>query len=209
MFDTEACSLGGLMKKNRILSFHFFENIYRTPEFVFLTGVMICGILAGSFTGLHITDASGQYIAKLTDYVLKTEGPDASWIKILWNLGGDFLYVGVLLLFSCVWRNAYLAGLQIAGKGFMLSFTICAFLSCYPDGQSVLFSFFYTALPSVFLLPAILHLGTIGLLASAKGQGNRKRQILNYRKEILLSLAFILLSNGIRSLCIYGANFIK
>jgi hypothetical protein len=195
------------MKKNKFLSFYAWRNIYKTPEFVFLTGVMICGILAGSFTGLHITDASGQYIVKLSDYVLKTENSDPLWMQILWNLGRDFLYVAVLLLFSGVWRNAYLTGLQIAGKGFMLSFTICAFLSCRP--KSILFSFFYTALPSVFLLPAILHLGAIGLLASAGVQGNRKRQILNYRKEILASLVFVLIANGIRSICIYGANFIQ
>ncbi len=191
------------MKKNKVLSFYLFSTLYRTPEFIFLTGIMICGILAGSFTGLHITDSSGQYIAKLSEYVYAAAGKEASLMQILWNAGGDFLYIGFLLIFSCFWRNAYLTGLQIAGKGFMLSFTICALVG-YQGGRSILFSVFYAALPGVFLLPAILHLGAIGLIASAKGKGGRMRQLSCYRKEILISLLFICLANGIKGMCIYG-----
>ena len=196
------------MKKNKVLSFYLFSALYRTPEFVFLTGVMICGILAGSFTGLHITDSSGQYIAKLSEYVYATANREASLTQILWNAGGDFLYIGILMLFSCCWRNAYLTGLQIAGKGFMLSFAICALIS-YPGGRSILFSVFYAALPGVFLLPAILHLGAIGLIASAKGKVGRMRQLSGYKKEILISLLFVLLANALKGMCIYGTVLLK
>lgn len=193
------------MKKNKVLSLYQFGSLYKTPEFIFLTGVIICGILAGSFTAMHITDSSGQYIDKLSDYILATAGREASIHQILWNLFCDFAYLGVLLLCAAVISNAYLTGILTAGKGFMLAFSICALL-VRKGSEGLVFSLFYAALPGILILPAILHLAAIGLITAGKGRGNRVRKMSSYKREILISVFLVLVANIVRGCCIYFMN---
>ena len=190
------------MKKNKVLSFYPFSSLYKTPQFIFLIGVIICGILAGSFTGLHITDSSRQYIQKLSEYVFLEASKKVSLQKIIWNIGCDFIYITVLFLFSAIWRNAYLTGLLVAAKGFILSFTICAWIG-YAGNHNFIFSLFYAGLPAVFILPAILHLAAIGLIAANYGKGSRLNQITSYKKEILFSFFLIILGNFIKICSLY------
>ena len=51
------------MKRQRVLSFFSLRQLWETPHFVFLTVMLLCGALAGSFTGLR----SGQYEGALLE----------------------------------------------------------------------------------------------------------------------------------------------
>ena len=66
------------MKRQRVLSFFSLRQLWETPHFVFLTVMLLCGALAGSFTGLR----SGQYEGALLEQLagqMTAQLQDTSW----------------------------------------------------------------------------------------------------------------------------------
>lgn len=136
------------MKKQHILG--FFDSLVRTPVFLFLCAMFLCGALAGGLTGLHASE--GDHAVELTALLseLPAQALKSMFCGILW----------VVLPLVCAMlrpQPLFLSGL-VAARGFVLALTIAVGIG---QEQSMLLSLCAAGLPAVFSVSALLAACTI------------------------------------------------
>lgn len=131
------------MKKQHILG--FFDSLVRTPAFLFLCAMFLCGSLAGGLTGLHAS--AGDCAVALT--TLLSELPSQALKSVLCSV----LWLALPLVCMRL-RPAmlFLSGL-VAARGFVLALTVAIGIG---QQESILLSLCAAGLPAVFQVSALL-----------------------------------------------------
>ncbi|MBS5151405.1 MAG: hypothetical protein KHY76_10530 [Butyricicoccus pullicaecorum] len=173
------------MKRQRVLSFFSLRQLWETPHFVFLTVMLLCGALAGSFTGLR----SGQYEGALLEQLagqMTAPIQDTSWRFIVRALLGAVTWQAVAILFGRLRASSLLISGLCAARGFLAAFSAAAFLAAF-SWRGLVLSLLTGGVSAVITIPCLLITSTACFLA---GQ-DRKRpkdywyMLLRYRAAIL------------------------
>lgn len=149
--------------KQGALSFSDLRRVRDSPAFVFSFAFLLCGLLAGSFTGMHIPQNSGAYMNSLAD--LLTQSPSAlSWKGALSCIASIVAWpLAAVILGSGPGRGLSIAML-IAVRGFLLSFTVAAMV--HQSGlHGIYLSVATTGVTSLFALPALMLTASAALMA--------------------------------------------
>lgn len=156
------------MKKQHI--FGFFDGILKTPIFLFLCAIFLCGAFAGALTGLAATEGDAAvYLANAVSD-LPTQAARSILCAFLWV---------VLPIFCALFRPAslFLSALT-AAKGFVIALTVAVSI-----GQgNWLLSLCITGIPSIFSISALLAACAIIWqnydISGRVGLGNYRRQYI-------------------------------
>ena len=129
------------MKKQHILG--FFDSLVRTPAFLFLCAMFLCGALAGGLTGLHASE--GDSAVELTTMLAALPGQAVKSVlcAVLW----------VALPLVCVLLRPaafFLSGLA-AARGFVLALTVAVGVG---REESLLLSLCAAGIPAVLSVSA-------------------------------------------------------
>lgn len=131
------------MNKQHILG--FFDILVRTPAFLFLCAMFLCGALAGGLTGLHAGEGDSAIglttlLAALPGQVLKSVLCAVLWL--------------VLPLVCALLRPVPLClSALTAARGFVLALTVAVGIG---QGEGVLLSLCSAGLPAVLSVSALL-----------------------------------------------------
>lgn len=131
------------MNKQHILG--FFDLLVRTPAFLFLCAMFLCGALAGGLTGLYAGE--GDSAVTLGAYLtgLPAQAPQSVLAAVLWL---------VLPLICGLLRPAtLLLSMVVAARGFVLALTVAVGVA---QGEGVLLSLCAAGLPAVLSVSALL-----------------------------------------------------
>ena len=131
------------MRKRHILG--FFDELSRTPAFLFLCAMFLCGAAAGALTGLRAAAQGGaqtlaSMLAALPAHLLRSALSAMLWLALP-------LVCGLLRPASL-----FLAALA-AARGFVLALTAAVALG---DTDGLLLSLCATGLPALLSVPALL-----------------------------------------------------
>lgn len=131
------------MRKRHI--FGFFDSILRTPAFLFLCAMFLCGALAGGLTGLAAGEGDNAVHLTALLAALPSQLGKSVLCAVLWV---------ALPLVCALLRPAalFLSGL-CAARGFVLALTVAVGIG-QQDG--LLLSLLATGLPAVLSVPALL-----------------------------------------------------
>ncbi len=131
------------MKKRHIPG--FFDNLARTPAFLFLCAVFLCGALAGGLTGLHAeTGDRALGLASLLS-ALPENAPKALLCSVIW--------IAVPMACSLLRPAALFLSFACAARGFVLALTIAISLA---SGGGFLLSICTAGFPALLSVPALL-----------------------------------------------------
>lgn len=131
------------MNKQHILG--FFDSLVRTPAFLFLCAMFLCGALAGGLTGLHASagDSAVELTAMLS--VLPEQTLKSVLCAVLWL---------VLPLVCALLRMASLClSAVVAARGFVLALTVAVGIG---QGEDVLLLLCAAGLPAILSVSALL-----------------------------------------------------
>lgn len=131
------------MNKQHILG--FFDSLVRTPAFLFLCAMFLCGALAGGLTGLHAGE--GDSAIELAAVLSGLPGQTLKSVlcAVLWL---------VLPLVCALLRPASLClSALAAARGFVLALTVAVGIG---QGEDVLLSVAAAGLPAVLGVSALL-----------------------------------------------------
>ncbi|WP_283672919.1 hypothetical protein [Butyricicoccus sp. Marseille-Q5471] len=131
------------MRKKHVLG--FFDELLRTPAFVFLCAMFLCGALAGGMTGLIAGEGDDAiHLAALLSAL-----PEQAGRCVL----GAVLWIALPVLCALLRPvPLFLAGL-CAARGFVLALTVAVGIG---QKESLLLSVLATGLPAVLAVPALL-----------------------------------------------------
>lgn len=181
------------MKKKNALSFYDVRLLWETPTFAFLIAVFLCGVIAGSFTGMQISHSNGTYIVKLSDYFVSqmSDGQTPLYYQMLIRLAEAFSYPILLMLCGMLAASQFWVSALIAARGFLLSFSVAAIISQL-GMRGFYLSLASMGLSAVISVPCLLLIGVAVLIAAGGQQGGYSgmRQYLHnmarYRRALLL-----------------------
>ncbi len=173
------------------------SQLCATPLFVFLTVMFLCGVMAGSFTGIRAAQMETETVQQLVETVQQ----GASW---------GVLLVGGMVPALC-WQLAavlggYFGSLAVSGvlaaRGFVLAFSVGALLQTW-GWQGLVASLASSGLGAVIGVPCLLLCGTIVLMAGLERPRNGRKSgyayaLQRYRGVLLMSTLLHLLSGILR-----------
>ena len=148
--------------KRSALGFFDARRVFHSPMFVFAVAILLCGMVAGSFTGMHIPQTDKAYMNRLSELLTRdytmysirqsvaTAGCIAAWP------------VGVLIVSSGRGRELWTA-LILAARGFLFSFSVTAAVVEY-GWRGVCLSAAATGIPAIASLPALALISAAALL---------------------------------------------
>lgn len=180
--------------KRGMLSFSDIRRLRQSPVFAFLTAALLCGILAGSFTGMHIPQSAGSYAGELAALVAENAAGEMPSLRtVAACFGGTFGWaVGAVLLGMLPGRMLWI-GLLTALRGFLLAFAVAAAL-IQSGWQGIYISIVSIGISAVFWVPAMLLVCAAALDAS---QGNRRYFSALARFGGVLGLSIMLLFGSV------------
>ncbi|MDO5547407.1 MAG: stage II sporulation protein M [Eubacteriales bacterium] len=177
--------------KQGALSFSDVRRVRDSPAFVFSLAFLLCGLLAGSFTGMHIPQNDGTYMNSLAE--LLTQSPAMlSWKTVLSCIGCVAAWpLAAVILGSGPGRGLWIA-LLIAIRGFLLSFAVAAILQ-QSGLRGIYLSAATTGVMSLFALPALLLLASAALMAGqSAGRNGYWKGLRQYTGTMAVSLLLLL-----------------
>lgn len=131
------------MNRQRILG--FFDDLARSPAFLFLCAVFLCGAVAGGLTGLRAAEGDGAVeLAAMLD-ALPAQAIKSVLCALLWVMLAPLC---ALLRPAPLFLSA-----AAAARGFVLALTLAVGLG-QPNGM--LLTFGAAALPAALSVPALL-----------------------------------------------------
>lgn len=131
------------MNKQHILG--FFDDLVRTPAFLFLCAMFVCGAVAGGLTGLRA--AEGDSAVELTAYLAQLPA------QTLKSLLCALLWVMVAPLCALLRPAPLFLSALVAARGFVLALTMAVGLG---QQEGALLSLGAAALPAMLAVPALL-----------------------------------------------------
>lgn len=132
------------MKKRNVLSFFSIQSLTRTPAFLFLTAIFLCGAAAGSLTGVISTSRGVTFSLSL---------PETRNAAML--LGGTLLWPSAAVLAGLLPPGGLFISAVVAARAFVLSFSVAAMLG-KPAWTTVWMSLRAFGLQAVVTVPCLL-----------------------------------------------------
>lgn len=179
------------MKRN-ILSFSVVRRLRQSPIFAYLVAVLLCGVLAGSFTGMHIPQTDGSYVNDLARLVSSNAAGKMPTLRtVAVCLLGAYGWMLVALMLGAIIGRLLWIALLMAVRGFLLAFAAAAAL--VESGLwGIYISVVSIGMPAVFWLPAMLLLCTAVLDAGMAQDGKGYFAALKHNRGAVILCAVLL-----------------
>lgn len=146
--------------KRGMLSFSDAWRLRQSPVFAFLIAVLLCGVLAGSFTGMHIPQSEGNYVNELAELVSSNAAGQMPTLRtVAACLGGTFGWAFLAILLGKFAGRLLWISFLIAARGFLLAFAAAAAL-VESGVWGIYLSLVSIGISAVLWLPAMLLLCT-------------------------------------------------
>lgn len=177
------------MKRQRLLSFFSLRTLWDTPHFVFLVVMLLCGALAGSFTGLRSGQSEGALLEQLAHQMIEqAQAPGQVGVALCQAALGGFAWQIVTILCGAMRGHSLLISAVCAARGFVMAFAAGAFLSTL-HLQGFLLALASGGVSAVFTVPCLLLTGTacfIGGQQAPRGRGGYWYALGRYRAAVIL-----------------------
>ncbi len=131
------------MKKRHILG--FFDNLVRTPAFLFLCAVFLCGALAGGLTGLHASEGDRALSFNAVIEALPENIPKSVLCALVWAM--------LPLVCALLPASALMLSMLCAAKGFVTALTVTVSLG---SENGFLLSLCTGGIPALVSVPALI-----------------------------------------------------
>lgn len=146
--------------KQHIFGFSVVRRLRQSPIFAFLLAVLLCGMLAGCVTGMHIPQGQETYISELAQLLASNAAGKMPSIRtVAACLAGAYGWMLAALILAAIPGRLLWIALLMAVRGFLLAFSVAAVLT-----QSGLWGVYIClvsiGISAVLWLPAILLTGT-------------------------------------------------
>ena len=177
------------MRKRHVLG--FFDEIMRTPAFLFLCAMFLCGAVAGGLTGLIAGEEDGAVQLAGLLSALPAQALKSVLCALLWVI--------LPLLCALLRPEALFLAALCAARGFVLALTVAVGVA---QKSGILLSVLTTGLPAVLSAPALLAAAAMVWCASEQRAAGRRTALLSdCRAPYLICLALAAASALLRVLC--------
>lgn len=185
------------MKRQRVLSFFSLRQLWETPHFVFLTVMLLCGALTGSFTGLR----SGQYeealLEQLADHMI-AQIQDTSWSIAVHTLLGVFFWQAAAILLGRIRGGSFWLSGLCAARGFLAAFSAAAFLAAF-SWRGLGMSLLTGGVSAILTIPCLLLTCTACFQAAQdRKRGTYWYMLLRYRGAIVCCMLLSVIGGILR-----------
>ena len=154
--------------KRGMLSFSDVRRLRQSPVFAFLVAALLCGVLAGSFTGMHIPQSAGSYAGELAALLAENvNGELPSLRTVAACIGGTFGWGIRAVLLGVLPARMMWVGLLTALRGFLLAFASAAAL-VESGWRGMYISVVSIGISAMFWIPALLFVCAAVLDASQR-----------------------------------------
>lgn len=155
--------------KRGTLSFSDARRLRQSPIFAFLIAALLCGILAGSFTGMHIPQSDGKYVNDLAVLLSSNAiGQMPTLRTVATCFAAAFGWAAAAVLCGAAVGRLLWIALLVAVRGFLLAFSAAAAL-----GESGIWGIYISltsiGVSAIFWIPAMLLLCTAVLDTGRRG----------------------------------------
>ena len=181
--------------KQHILGFSVVRRLRQSPVFAFLLAVLLCGMLAGCVTGMHIPQGNETHVSELAQLLASNAvGKMPSVRTVAACLAGAYGWMLAAVILAAIPGRLLWIALLMAVRGFLLAFAAAAVLT-----QSGLLGV-YTCLVSIGIsavlwLPAMLLTSTAVLDVGMNQQRNGYLFSLKRNGSVLVISAILLLGS--------------
>lgn len=178
--------------KRSALSFFDARRVLHSPMFAFAVAMLLCGMVAGSFTGMHIPQNDQAYMNRLSELLLQDYAA-ASLRENVMTAGCIVAWpVGVLVV-SCGRGRELWNAILLAARGFLFSFSVTAAIIEY-GWKGVFLSALTTGIPAIATLPALVLLAAACLMAGQRAERRGYGSELKQYRGVLTLAALLLLA---------------
>lgn len=181
--------------KQHILGFSVVRRLRQSPVFVFLLAVLLCGMLAGCVTGMHIPQGNETYVSELAQLLASNAvGKMPSVRTVAACLAGAYGWMLAAVILAAIPGRLLWIALLMAVRGFLLAFAAAAVLT-----QSGLLGVYIClvsiGISAVLWLPAMLLTSTAVLDVGMNQQRNGYLFSLKRNGSVLVISAILLLGS--------------
>ena len=181
--------------KQHILGFSVVRRLRQSPVFAFLLAVLLCGMLAGCVTGMHIPQGNETYVSELAQLLASNAvGKMPSVRTVAACLAGAYGWMLAAVILAAIPGRLLWIALLMAVRGFLLAFAAAAVLT-----QSGLLGVYIclvsSGISAVLWLPAMLLTSTAVLDVGMNQQRNGYLFSLKRNGSVLVISAILLLGS--------------
>lgn len=181
--------------KQHILGFSVVRRLRQSPVFAFLLAVLLCGMLAGCVTGMHIPQGNETYVSELAQLLASNAvGKMPSVRTVAACLAGAYSWMLAAVILAAIPGRLLWIALLMAVRGFLLAFAAAAVLT-----QSGLLGVYIClvsiGISAVLWLPAMLLTSTAVLDVGMNQQRNGYLFSLKRNGSVLVISAILLLGS--------------
>ena len=116
--------------KQHILGFSVVRRLRQSPVFAFLLAVLLCGMLAGCVTGMHIPQGNETYVSELAQLLASNAvGKMPSVRTVAACLAGAYGWMLAAVMLAAIPGRLLWIALLMAVRGFLLAFAAAAVLT--------------------------------------------------------------------------------
>lgn len=189
------------MKRQRGLSFFSLQMLWGTPHFLFLTMMLLCGALAGSFTGLRSGVSEGALLEQLAASMVAQAQDTSSVGGLLLRAAGAALgWEAAVLVAGMLRPHSLFLSAVCAARGFLIAFSAGALLSAL-QWKGLLLAVLTGGVSAVFTVPCLLMTASAAFLSgleAPRGRGGYWYAMGRYRGGVLLCVALALVGGLLR-----------
>ena len=181
--------------KQHILGFSVVRRLRQSPVFAFLLAVLLCGMLAGCVTGMHIPQGNETYVSELAQLLASNAvGKMPSVRTVAACLAGAYGWMLAAVILAAIPGRLLWIALLMAVRGFLLAFAAAAVLT-----QSGLLGVYIClvsiGISAVLWLPAMLLTSTAVLDVGMNQQRTGYLFSLKRNGSVLVISAILLLGS--------------
>lgn len=181
--------------KQHILGFSVVRRLRQSPVFAFLLAVLLCGMLAGCVTGMHIPRGNETYVSELAQLLASNAvGKMPSVRTVAACLAGAYGWMLAAVILAAIPGRLLWIALLMAVRGFLLAFAAAAVLT-----QSGLLGVYIClvsiGISAVLWLPAMLLTSTAVLDVGMNQQRNGYLFSLKCNGSVLVISVILLLGS--------------
>lgn len=190
------------MKRQRVLSFFSLRSLWDTPHLVFLVVMLLCGALAGSYTGLRCGHTEGALLEELAGQMVAQAqvGDGTVWMLVGKALCSVLAWQIAAVLGGMLRAHSLILSGLCAARGFLLAFAAGAFLSTL-QLRGLLLALVTGGVSSIVTVPCLLLTATACFLAGQEGtrsRGGYWYALARYRSAIILCTTLALCGGVLR-----------
>ena len=181
--------------KQHILGFSVVRRLRQSPVFAFLLAVLLCGMLAGCVTGMHIPQGNETYVSELAQLLASNAvGKMPSVRTVAACLAGAYGWMLAAVILAAIPGRLLWIALLMAVRGFLLAFAAAAVLTQY-GLLGVYICLVSIGISAVLWLPAMLLTSTAVLDVGMNQQRNGYLFSLKRNGSVLVISAILLLGS--------------